>query len=95
MNTYPTPTLCFLAAQQPPIRRGAPRLECKQENMDNLSMLKSDTDTLSVQEMFMFKTYSTRGAYSAAGCSPSKNTSCMQPATGALLAQARAQIASD
>ena len=95
MNTYPTPTLCFLAAQQPPIRRGAPRLECKQENMDNLSMINSETDTLSVQEMFMFKNYSTRGAYIAAGCSPSKNTSCVQPATGALLAQARAQIASD
>ena len=95
MNTYPTPTLCFLAAQQPPIRRGAPRLECKQENMDNLSMLKSETDSLSVQEMFMFKTYSTRGAYIAAGCSPSKNTSCVQPAIGALLAQARAKIASD
>ena len=95
MNTYPTPTLCFLAAQQPPIRRGAPRLECKQENMDNLSMINSETDTLSVQEMFMFETYSTRGAYIAAGCSPSKNTSCVQPATGALLAQARAQIASD
>ena len=45
--------------------------------------------------MFMFETYSTRGAYIAAGCSPSKNTSCVQPATGALLAQARAQIASD
>ena len=95
MNTYPTPTLCFLAAQQPPIRRGAPRLECTQANMDSLSMLKSETDTLSVQEMFMFKTYSTRGAYIAAGCSPSKNASCVQPATGALLAQARAQIASD
>ena len=95
MNTYPTPTLCFLAAQQPPIRRGAPRLESKQENMDNLSMLKSETDTLSVQEMFMFKTYSTRGAYIAAGCSPSKNTSCVKPAIGALLAQARAKIASD
>ena len=95
MNTYPTPTLCFLAAQQPPIRRGAPRLESKQENMDNLSMLKSETDSLSVQEMFMFKTYSTRGAYIAAGCSPSKNTSCVQPAIGALLAQARAKIASD
>ena len=70
MNTYPTPTLCFLAAQQPPIRRGAPRLESKQENMDNLSMLKSEADTLSVQEMFMFKTYSTRGAYTTVGCSP-------------------------
>ena len=70
MNTYPTPTLCFLAAQQPLILRGAPRLECKQEKMDNLSMLKSEADTLSVQEMPMFEAYSTRGAYTTAGCNP-------------------------
>ena len=70
MNTYPTPTLCFLAAQQPLILRGAPRRECKLEKMDNLSMLKSEADTLSVQKMLMFEAYSTRGAYTTVGCSP-------------------------
>ena len=70
MNTYPVPTLCFLAAQQPPILRGEPKLECKLEKMDNLSMLKSEADTLSVHEMPMLEAYSTRGAYTTVGCSP-------------------------
>ena len=70
MNTYPTPTLCFLAAQQPLILRGAPRRECKLEKMDNLSMLKSEADTLSVQELLMFEAYATRCAYTTAVCSP-------------------------
>ena len=70
MNTYPTTTLCFLAAQQPPILRGAPRLEWKLKKMDNLSMLKSEADTLSVHEMPMLEAYSTRGAYTTVGCSP-------------------------